>query len=235
MATTKKYWTWAEIYSKMKSELDLDEETFIDEDEMREYANDAIDVIESHVMTLNADYFLTRQTLTLVDGTDSYDLPTNIYGMKLRGVIYFKGTDHYEIERIRDWYKFMEYRCLRINANSSDDYRYFLYNEVAGSPQLLISPPSFEDGEYVELWFLRRANRLETGTDVCDIPEFISYIFDYMRERVSYKEAAGSAKHVMAREDRDATLARAIDTLSVIVPDNNNEIEQDTSFYEEMA
>jgi len=234
MATTTKFWTWAQIYSKMKSELDMDEEDFIDEDEMREYANDAIDVIEAHILTLCDDYFLRRGTITLVSGTDEYELPSDIYAMKIRGVVYYNGANIYDVKRIKEWNKFITYRDYRYQVTGTEDYRYFIQNETVGTPHILLSPPAYESGAYLEIWYLRQANRLESGTDICDIPEFISYIFDSMREKLYYKEAAGSAKHVMAREDRDASLARAIDTLSGMVPDTDNEIEPDTRFYEEM-
>ena len=235
MATTTKFWTWAQIKARMESELDMEEETFIDSDEFREYANDAIDVIEAHILNLSADYFLTRSTITLVDGTDEYALPSNIYAMKIRGLVYYNGSDIYEIRRIKQYQKFLEYRIARFEATSADDYMYFVYNEDISEPKILLSPASHEDGTYVEIWYLRQANRLELDADVCDIPEFISYIFDYLRERAFFKHQAGSAKHMMAREDRDASLQRAIDTLTNMTPDTDNEIEADLSIYREMA
>ena len=234
MATTKKFWTWAQIKAKMESELDMTEETFIDEDEFREYANDAIDIIEANIITLNEDYFLSRGEITFVNGTDKYDLPENIYAQKVRGIIYFSGTKIYPIKRIREYQKFMKYRTARFETSSTDDYRYFIYNDTVGNPEIMFSPPAYESGALAEIWYTRQANRLESGTDICDIPEFISYIFDYLREKAFFKKQAGSAKHVMAREDRDLSLQRAIDTLTNMVPDGDNEIEPDFSVYEEM-
>lgn len=234
MATTKKFWTWSQIKAKIESELDMEEESFIDSDEFREYANDAIDVIESHIVTLNEDYFLSRGELTLVNSTDKYNLPSNIYAQKIRGIVYYSGTKIYPIKRIREYHKFMKYRIARFETSTTDDYRYFIYNDTVGNPEIMFSPPAYEDGALAEIWYTRQANRLESDSDTCDIPEFVSYIFDYLREKAFFKHQAGSAKHVMAREDRDASLQRAIDTLTTMVPDGDNEIEADLSIYEEM-
>ena len=48
MATTTKFWTWTQIYSKMTAELDLEggDDDFVSESEMMAYANDAIDEAE---------------------------------------------------------------------------------------------------------------------------------------------------------------------------------------------
>lgn len=235
MTTTTKFWTWGEIKAKVESELDLTEETFIDADEMMGYANDAVDEAESLIHTLYEDYFLTKAPITLVDGTDSYDLPSNIYAQKIRGIIYANGTRIYEVKRIREWRKFLKYRMARTYQTKTEDYRYFLVNDTAGSPQIVLSPPAYEDGEFLEIWFLRQANRFTADSDVCDIPEFVSYIFAYLSERVAFKEQAGGPKHQAAIGDLQGVRDNMQATLAQMVADNDTEIEADTTFYEDMV
>ncbi len=234
MAITTKFWTWTQILSKVKSELDLDEESFMDDTELMECANDAVDEAEAIIHSLYEDYFLMRGTVALVNGTDTYSLPANIYGHKIRGIVYFNGSKNYEVKRIGDWKKFLEYRLARYGSSTSD-YRYFIINATAGVPQLCLSPPAYETGTYLEVWYLRQANRFTTGADACDIPEFVSYVFDFMRERVAFKEAAGSPRHQAALANLDKTRSGMTATLTEMVPDGDNVIVPDLSSYEEMV
>ena len=244
MAITTKFWTWTEIWSKMKSELDIDDDDdFIDETEAMGYANEGVDEAEAEILEAYPDYFLTRDTITLVDGTDEYSLPTTIYAHKIRGIVYYNGSDIYEVKRVRDWKKFLHYRLARYESTSTEDYYYFIVNGTAGTPKIVFSPPAYESGQLMEIWFIRQANRFASGSDVCDIPEFVAFVVDYLRERVEYKRAAGSPRHVAAREKLNGTpdgttqgsRQRMIDTLTTMVPDSDNEIEADFSAYEDLA
>ena len=78
-----KYWTWAELKDKVQRDLDLEGEVFINETELLGYANEAIDEVERQVHTLYEDYFLTKAVISLVDGTEEYALPTDIYAFKI--------------------------------------------------------------------------------------------------------------------------------------------------------
>lgn len=237
MATTTKFWTWTQVYAKMTAELDLEggDDDFVDESEMMAYANDAIDEAEALIHTLYEDYFLTRGTITLVSGTDSYSLTSNLtslYGHKIRAVIYFNGNEVYEVPRIRDWKKFLAYRLGRVNNTSATDLSYFLSNTTPGAPDLVFTPVPAVSGAYIEVWYLRQANRLAAGSDVVDIPEFVAFIFDYIRERVAYKEGAGSPRHQSAKADLEKTRQIMTDTLTQMVADGDNLVEPDLSTYE---
>lgn len=236
MAITTKFYTWTEIWTKIKSELDIDDDDdFVDETEAMEFANEAIDEAEAEIMEAYPDYFLARGTITLVDGTDEYALPSTIYAHKIRGIVYYNGANIYEVKRIRDWRKFLAYRMARYQASESEDYFYFIHNAVAGAPKILFSPVAYESGQVMEVWFIRQANRLTTGADACDIPEFVAFVLDFMRERIEYKRAAGSPRHVVAKDKLERTRQRMVDTLTTMVPDGDNEIEPDFSAYDELA
>lgn len=234
MAITTKFWTWTEIWTKIKSELDIDDDDdFIDETEGMSYANDGVDEAEAEILEAYADYFLTRGTITLVSGTDEYVLPTTIYAHKIRGIVYYNGSNIYDVRRIRDWKKFLQYRLARYQSSSVQDLSYFIHNSTAGSPKIVFSPVPQESGSYLEIWFIRQANRFTTGADVCDIPEFASFVIDFLRERVEYKRAAGSPRHAAALQKLEAQRLRMVETLTTMVPDSDNEIEPDMSAYDE--
>jgi hypothetical protein len=235
MAIATKYWTWSEVWTKIKSELDIDDDDdFIDETEAIGYANDAIDEAESNIMTLCEDYFLARDTITLVSSTDAYVLPATIYAHKIRDIVYYKNNDIYKLRRIRGLDKFLSYRHARVNPTSTEEYCYFIVNDTAGAPEILLSPVAYESGQYLEIWFIRQANRIATGADVIDIPEFASFVMEYLRERVEYKRGAGNPRHMIAMERLKEIRQDMVDTLQTMVPDDDNQIIPDLSAYDDL-
>jgi len=235
LATTKKLWTWDEISAKVISENDIDlDDDFIDDDELRNFCNDAIDKIEGDVHALYNDYYLKRTPLTLVNLADEIALPTDIYAHKIRKIMYFSGSNAYEVKRIRDWKKFHAYRDARQSPGTREEYRYFLINDTPGAPKILLTPPAYESGQLLECWHLRNLNRLETGTDVCDVIELgMQFIFESLTERIEWKRAAGSPRHVVALSALEKTEAKIAGILAEMVVDDDNTIEPDFSHYEE--
>jgi len=228
------FYTWAQMWSVIQNgELDLEEETFVDKDEAREWANQAINEAEALIMSMNEDYFLAQRSpnLSLVLGADEIALPTDIYAGKVRALVYTNGTRVYELMRIREWHKFLKFRLSRINPTNVDYYRYFIVNSVAGAPKIKLSPPAQESGALVECWYIRNANRLLDDTSICDIPEFVQYVYDHVRTKVYEKEGHFALQKAMA--DKEATKQLMIDTLTEMVPDNDNTIEADFSHYRE--
>jgi hypothetical protein len=235
MATTTKYWTWADMYVKMCRELDFagDSTDFVGEIEMREYANDAIDRAEAIIHTLYEDYFLMKDTIALVSGTETYPLPSNIYAHKIRSIIYYNGSDIYQVKQVKTWDKFLTYRYNKYYSSENKDYYYFIVNTTAGTPHIMFTPAAVASGSYIEVWHIRNANRLEAGANICDIPEFAQYVFDWIRERVFAKEAAGSPKHQDAMAKLMKSEKDMSDTLGFMTCDEDPIVEPDMSHYEE--
>jgi len=233
MPNANGYWTWAEIRAKVKADTDTEGEVFVRTSELLEYANDAIREAEAEIKSLYEDYFLANTTLSLVSGTSNYDLPTNIYAHKIRRVVYNNGSSVYTINRIQDWKKF-ETKSIADNFATSDLYQFFITNPIAGSPQLTLVPKARETGtDIVTLWFLRDANRLAVDADICDIPEFITFIFKHMKHAIYEKE--GHPNMDRAYRDLHVERKRMEGVLATMVPDAENEIEVDYTFYEEMT
>lgn len=226
----RQYWTLAQIRAKIKKDLDLEDEQFITSDELIDYINEAIDEAEAEIHTLYEDYFLDRAQVTLVVDQEEYDLPANIYAHKIRRVLYNNGGTVYTVLRIRDWKKFEE-QAIAQNFAQSDLYQYFIINETAGTPKILLVPKSREDGTVMTVWYLRQANRLEVDTDICDIPDFINFVFQYVKVRVYEKEGHPNMDMALAALEKQRELMNGV--LAAMVPDGENELEMDTSHYEE--
>ena len=227
-----KFWTWAEIRAKVERECDLEDETFVRPEELVEYVNEAIDEAEAEIHSLYEDYFLKKADIAVVSQDEELDLPTDIYAHKIRRVIFTSsgGGSTYNVERMKDWHKFEE-KAVSDVGQTTDLYRYFITNETAGSPKILLVPKMRESGT-MRVWYLRNANRIEDDTDICDIPEFINFIFAHMKVKVYEKEGHPGLPGAMQKLEMERE--RMSGVLSQMVPDADNEVEMDLRLYEEM-
>jgi hypothetical protein len=228
-----RYWTWSEIRTKVENDLDLQDESFITATELLAYANEAIDEAEAEIHSIYEDYFLSRATITLVSGTDEYDFPSDVYANKIRGIFYKNGSTVVPVKRLKESRKFEEYTINLTTSAAPGCYNYLLLNQTAGSPQIVLSPPVVESGAYIQVWYLRNANRLTVDADVCDIPEFASFVMQYMKVRCYEKEGHPNLQKAMY--DLEAQRVQMTDTLTAMVPDAENQIEPDMSAYDDMT
>jgi hypothetical protein len=227
-----KFWTYGEIKTKVERDLDLESEDFITDAELLSYANEAIDEVERQIHTLYEDYFVTRTTISLVAGQEEYAMPTDIYANKIRKIIYRNGTQVWSLERVRDWNKFISYEVEKAYLSSTQFYGYFIINQVAGSPKLLLTPTPTESGSFLKVWYLRNANNLVDETSICDIPESVNYVMAYMKMKVAEKELHPNLQKFVA--DVEMQKEETIKTLAGMFPDNENNIEADTRLYDDM-
>ena len=227
-----RYWTWSEIRTKIEQECDLEDEDFVRREELLGYANEAIDEAEAEIHSLYEDYFLKKQDVAIVALDESIDLPSDIYAHKIRRLIFKQagGATAYTVNKIKDWKKFEEKAVADIQS-TTDLYQYILMNETPGFPKITLVPKSREAGTLV-IWYLRNANRLVNDTDICDIPEFINFIFSHMKVKVYGKE--GHPGYQAALERLETERARMLGVLQQMVPDADNELEMDTSYYSDM-
>lgn len=226
-----KFWTWLQIKQKVERDLDLEEETFISESELLAYANEAIDEAEAEVHAIYEDYFLKKATIAVASGTEEYALPSDIYANKIRRIVYKNGATIYPVRRIKDGKKFETYTELK-EFGVGNLYSYILVNNTAGSPRILLTPTPQESGNFIEIWYLRNANELTVDADVCDIPEFINFVFQYMKVRCYEKEGHPNLPKAISDLEQQRQLMTT--TLTAMVPDADNEIEPDLSWYNEL-
>lgn len=237
--------TYSEIEAKVRLDLDLqDANNFVQNDEFAGYANEAIQDAESEILKLNEDYFLSNDTMTLASGTQDYDLPLDIWGQKIRSLIYKNGSLIYPIMRIRDPHEFYKKHELDTYATSGTEYSYILRASTAGAQaKIVFSPSPTESGAYVQRWYIRKANRIPLTTDagtptratqlatVIDIPEWASYIMQFMKYRAYEKEF--DPRMAEAKEALISVRKSMVESLTEKVPDNDNQVPMDLGFYSE--
>ncbi len=238
--------TWGEIETKIRTDLDLlDPNNNIGQDEMAALGNDAIDCAQALIMREREDYFITPATLTLVQGASNLALPTDIYAQKIREIIYKNGDRIYPLRRLRD--PMMFYRKAVIDRQSTNltEYHWFLKSTTAGAQdELLITPTAQESGAYLEMWYIRHANRigLQAAPDsvsratqiatTIDIPEWRAYIEQHVK-RKCYEKMKLSEAYMAASSELQRLTDDMIITLKDRAEDNETEIALDISHYVE--
>ena len=230
-----KYWEWSEIRTKIEQECDLEDEDFVRRDELLAYCNEAIDEAEAEIHSLYEDYFLKKADLPVVANDELFSMSSllpDIYADKIRRLIFTEAgsTTTYTVTRLKDWKKF-EQKAVADTQVTTDLYQYFIINNTPGNPQIMLVPKSRESGT-LTVWYLRNANRLSVDTDICDIPEFINFIFSHMKMKVYAKEGHPGYQEALERLETERARMNAV--LASRVPDAENEIELDTSAYEDM-
>ncbi len=221
-------WTLSEFVTVIEDDLNLHEENFISPNELKAIINFAIDKAEALIHTLYEDYFLDSDTLTLVSGTASYDLPTDIYANKLRQVMYNVEDSEYEIKHMRSGKALARLHLIQ----EDEDYRYIIKNGASTGRQMVLYPTPAESGAYVTRWYIRNAKTLVEDTDVCDIPEFASYVIELAKGRCMAKENGGQIPPDQKELIKEQEMLM-IETLTAMVPDGETLIEKDTSHYED--
>lgn len=218
-------WTLAEITTKINNDLDLTDEVMISSAEKTAYINQAIDEAEQIIHSKCEDYLLQKETLALVSGTSEYSFPSNIYAHKIRKVIYDNGSESYEIKRVKNL-------SLIPDIETSDDYRYVVYTNSSGVPKMILYPASREtNSTYVTIWFIGNANRLTLTTDSMNIPEAVQFVIARTKLECARKEGHPAQMALETEVERQRALLE--DVLSTIVPDEDNKISLDLSYYDD--
>jgi hypothetical protein len=218
--------TLGDLKDRVKAELDLEDEDFISEAEMNGYCRRAINSAENIILNLYEDYYLARpHTITLVSGTSEYSLPTGIYAQKIRKLIYSNGSDRYLVKKIK---RLEDTATLE----TGDDYMYLLTNDSTDGISLTVYPEPSSNGETLTLWYLRNANEVTDDDDEIDLPEAYDYLTQYVKVACVKKErATPDAPKSAALQEEERLLTEA---LSERVPDDDNVLQADLSFYYEV-
>lgn len=156
------------ISQKVMVDLDLQDETFIQPDEMVGYANEGLKECFGEILGLRQNYFLSKWFVPCVAGNDLFILPPNIYANKVRGVIYQNGSIIYTMKQMREKNLFENIAYVN-QYGLSDEYRYLVRNDIPGVPCMQLTPPSRETAIFppttspflpMIVYFIREHNRI---------------------------------------------------------------------------
>jgi hypothetical protein len=212
-------WTLQEFRDKIELEHDLQEESFISSAEMINYINEGIDWAESVVIGQYEDYYLDRTDW--LELTPEADLPTYIYANKFRKVEVSSGNS--PIAKGMQIFK---------NSNLSDNHvGYNIYHRHGQTPKIVFEniPDSYK---YYRLTFIRNANRVVGPSDIIDLPEIAMYHAQQFVKIRCYQKEKDPMLFKTSEEIQQMTQVLN-DTLSNITNDGSDQIQMDTSFYNE--
>lgn len=221
------YVTYATAKAKVERELDIQDEDFVDDDELMGYFNDAIDKAEAIIQTLFEDYFLTSDYVDMTETESSCAMPTNIYASKIRKVVWRNGNEIYEVVPIK-----IEEIDL---VETQDDYRYLLENDsAAAGVEFVLYPPARETtATKMRRWYIRNANRIAADADLIDIPEHMTFIYAFVKREVCLKEGHPRLAYWIAQVDKEEGSMR--EDLKTKILDGNTFIQPDMSFYDDFG
>lgn len=226
--------TLKSMRDQIKADLDLEDEDFIQDSDINTWLNDAIKVAESEIHTLYEDYFLDDVTVTLTSGQNLYDYPSDIYGNKVRKIIFREAsagsTSVHEIRRVRN---LVDAKSRDIyNNNSNPILQWSPHNDATEGRKIRLYPEVARDG-FMVVYYLRNAKQLVDDSDITDIDEFSRFLVQYGKTQAYLKDGDPRADDSKILEEQFKQ--EMILSLANMVPDNNNEFELDTSHYEDMV
>lgn len=227
--------TLDQIRTKISRDLDIEEEEFIQPDEIIEYINDAISEAEAHIINLGLrdKYFLAKASLDIVQGEEDIALPTNIYSNKIFKLVYKNGNEIYTIKPIDSQRMYEDIEVIN-QSPASQNYSYLIRHDTPGEEVIQIIPPARETlSGVIKCWYYRDANRLEADDDICDLPEIaIQFVYQSVRVRVYEKEKG--QPWMVALQELEKVKSLMVETLQQQIVDSDlTKAEQDMTIYEE--
>ena len=210
---------WVEMREQIENDLDLQEETFIQPEDLKNWANEAIDEAEKLVNTLTeGTYFEDEVSIDMVADQAVYDLPETIFGNKITNMYFNDPRPEYR-------YEIAEVRSSReiVSVCDTDDYKYKLKNTPTGVKVNIYPTPKNDVAGGIRLFFIRQASKIVNGDSVIDIPEAHAFIKQYIKDQCVNKEkltpdAPESASLSRKRADLILTLQKQTQTDNNQVP-----------------
>ncbi len=90
--------------------------------------------------------------------------------------------------------------------------------------------PNETNSDRVTMWYIRNANRLTGDDSVIDVPEFIHFILQFVKVKCLKKEG------ILTEDDKNDLRTQRklmIDTLTEMVPDEDDTVPEDFTHYAE--
>lgn len=224
--------TLLDIKEHVKDDLDLQEETFVEDIDITRWANEGIAVAESQIHTLYEDYFLVEaDPIQIALGENLVDYPSDIYANKIRKIIFSDGlgnsTTTHEVKRQRNLIAAKE-KDIYGSDTSVPILTYVPYNPMGTGRKLRLFPQSGRGG-YLYIFYIRNVKKLVTDTDVLDIDEFERFIIQYVKTQAYLKDGDPRADDSKILEEQFK--GDMVNTLSRMVPDGDNELDMDFDSY----
>lgn len=158
--------TLAQIRGRAQRLADMENSDYVDDAEWLDYINEGLGNLHDKLIAKSEDYALSSSSITIVNGTDTYNLPSDFY--KLRGVDMVRGGNNPNITLHP--FMFAE-RNRRQYATGHLDPGYVYQYHIQGTQIRFIPTPSASDS--VTVWYAPTVTQLASDGDTVD-----SFILD---------------------------------------------------------
>jgi hypothetical protein len=146
VSTLQKFWTFGQMLDKVQDDTDISDtdpdEQFVTFNGFIGFFNEAIDEGEAEVMGLDEDYFLSKDSLIMIEGVSEYEMPENIFADKLRGIIFDDESERYQIRKMRRKELFLNIHRAADTANGDAAYQHYIRNDIPGQRKFVLTPPA---------------------------------------------------------------------------------------------
>lgn len=149
MSDAQKFWTFGEMLDKVQDDTDISsddpDEQFIKFSEFIGYFNEGIEEARNEICALDEDYFLSKDSLIMIEGESDYPMPENIYADKIRGVVFDDGSERYMVKRLRRKDLFMNIHRSSDSDNADGAYQHYIRNDTPGERKFVLLPAAREE------------------------------------------------------------------------------------------
>lgn len=230
------YRTFGDLREQVEDELDTQDETFVNEAEMRRYFNSGVTLCEATIIKLGVreKYLQTESVIGTIAGQADYALPADMALNKIRKIIYRRGTLIYTLKPLRAETGYEVEDVMNVYP-TNEYYHYSLYK--TGTTQILRLTPKalYTLPTALRLIYFKTLNRYTAEGTYCDLPDICyEFLMSYVRYRIYAKET-----HVNAPDEKQnmAALNQLMqETMQNQVADPEMDLNDgDMSHYEEMA
>ena len=230
------YRTFGDLRLQIERELDLEEEDFVQEEELTEYFNSAVRETEAELIKLGLreEYLKGEGFISVVSGTKEYALPSDIIDTQIRKMVYRNSNYVYTLNFQRGEDAFEEEDLQELYSSSDEYYRATLYKVAEDYKLRLVPTPRLSVTNGIRIIYNKDLNRYLDATTNCDVPEIC---LEFIRASVKYdcvKKEIGRPDLQDFRTDKEMARKLMTDTLQGQVADpDRQKVDQDLSIYEE--
>jgi hypothetical protein len=150
-----------------------------------------------------------------------------MFAQKIRRIHYNNNGRMYPIKRIKNLDE-----TLLPTEGTNWPYRYMITNDPSAGFQLNLYPAAYssDNNAVVTIWYLRNVAQITQDSDIIDLPEAHQYIMTHIKDSCVNKERGTINAPPSAELKEQERLL--IEALTCRVPDDDNTIEADLSFYQ---
>lgn len=114
--------TWAEIRNRIRMRTNKEKSQFVTDSEINGLIEESLAVMYNKLVNTNENYFISSTTLTLVAGTEDYNLPSDFF--KLKGVDISRNGFKYPMNQV-PWEKRSKYQVTTSYQSTPIDYMFY--------------------------------------------------------------------------------------------------------------